>query len=312
MSKDSFSYGSCRKCLYTSLSVADMIRFAKMACPDYDIYERSGYPKGHPMVTQDAATWIVDDMEYYGRYLDLVEVLVHVASQGFMGRRYPLKDLDIVVDDVIKAGYSYDKTTGSFYENQQERITKNWGRLLEGEERMMAVLRLDVAGNSILVRENPKNLIDKAYADIRKIITKAVVSRIGRIWHWEGDGSLAAFFLSDYSRVAIFAAMEILTEMFIYNKFDNPLNSDIKLRLAVHSGSIQYSNSEAKCLKADIVRKATTLESTVAVPNSLVISESLAVTQDQALLDIFSDQKHTSEEKYRVYQVYQEKRNEIA
>jgi class 3 adenylate cyclase len=306
MNKTGFSYASCRKCLYSSLSVADMIRFARMACPDYDIYKRSGYPMGHPMSTQDAATWIVDDMQYYGRYLDLVEVLVQVDSQGYMGRRYVLKDLDAVVEDVIRNGYSFDKTTGSFYENQQERITNNWGRLLEGEERIMAVMRLDIARNSIMVRENPKNLIDKTYNDIRKIVTRSVVSRLGRVWSWEGDGSLAAFFLSNYSRMAIFTAMEILSEMFFYNKFDNPLNSDIKLRLAVHSGSIQFSNNEAEYQKADIVRKAIILESKAAAPNSLVISESLAVTQDQALLDIFSNQKQTGAEKYRVYQVYQE------
>jgi class 3 adenylate cyclase len=289
-----------------------MIRFAMKACPGYDIYKRSGYPMGHPISALDAATWIVDDMQYHGRYLDFVEVLVKVQSQGYMGRGYDLKDLDTVVDDVIKNGYSFDETAGSFYENQQERTTNNWGRLLEGEERNMAVMRLDITGNSVMVRENQKSLIDKVYDNIRKIVTRAVVSRLGRVWSWDGDGSLAAFFLSNYSRMAIFAAIEILNEMFLYNKFDNPLNSEIKLRLAVHSGDIQFSNSEIKYLKADIVRKAIFLESKIAVPNSLVISESLAVTQDQVLLDIFSDQKQTAAEKYRVYQVYQEKRNERA
>ena len=171
----------------------------------------------------------------------------------------------------------------------------------------MAIMRLDIAGNSILVKENPKNLIEKAYNDLRKIVTQAVVSRLGRLWIWEGDGALLAFMLSNYSRMAIFSGIEILNEMLFYNKLDNPLNSEIRLRLSVHSGNIVYSGSDVECLKADIVRKATTLESKAAVPNSLVISESLAVTQDQALLDIFSDQKAVSAEKYRIYQLNQEK-----
>jgi len=312
MNKTGFSYASCRKCLYASLSIEDMIRFAQMSCPNYDIYKRSGYPAGYPMSALDAATWIVDDMQYYGRYLSLVEVLVRVESMGYMGRRYALKDFGAVVDDVIKNGYSYDKTTGLFYENQQERITNNWGRLMEGEERNMAVLRMDITGNSTIVKENEKSQIDKVYDDIRKIVTRAVVSRLGRVWSWEGDGSVAAFFLSNYSRMAIFAAMEILSEVFFYNKINNPLNSGIKLRLAVHSGNIQFSNNEAKCLRSDIIRKAIFLESEIAIPNSLVISESLAVTQDQVLLDIFSNQKQMAAEKYRVYQVYQEKRNDTA
>ena len=295
----------CRKCLYTSFSLTDMIRFARMAYPDYDIYQKSGFPEGIPIPPQDAANRIVEDMLHDGYYLDFIELLLQVKSKGFMGRNFNVVGLDDVVDGVFEAGFNFDKITGQFFENQQERITRNWGRLLEGEERNMAVLRMDIAGNSVLVKENPKNLIEKAYNDLRKIITQSVVSRLGRLWFWEGDGALAAFMLSNYSRMAIIAGMEILNEMFFYNKQDNQLNSSIKLRLSVHSGTIAYSDNEIECLKADIVKKAVVLESKAAVPNSLVISDSLAVTQDQSLLDIFSNQKAVSEEKYRIYQLSQ-------
>ena len=283
-----------------------MIRFAQMAYPDYDIYEKSGYPEGHPITSEDGASQIVADVLRDGYFMDLVEVLVRVDSDGYMGYRYKIQGLNELVDEVIKAGYIYDKTTGQFFENQQERITRNWGRLTEGEERQMAVMRLDIAGNSLLVKENPKRVIEKAYNDLRKIVTQAVVTRLGRLWSWEGDGALSVFMLSNYSRMAIFAGIEIINEMFFYNRYNNPLNSDIKLRLSVHSGNIAYSDSEVEYLKADIVKKAIFLESNAAVPNSLVISESLAVTQDQTLLDIFSNQEIVEAEKYRIYQLNQE------
>ena len=305
MKKPIFTTAICRKCLYTSLSVSDMIRIAKMVFSEYDIYERSGYPNGHPFPNQDAANQIVMDMLQIGHYVDFVEMLIRVGTEGYMGRHYELKGLDDVIDDVVEAGYSFDKTTGQFFENQQERITRNWGRLLEGDERQMAAMRLDIVGNSILVKEHERELIDKAYGDLRKIVTKSVVSRLGRLWIWEGDGALAAFMLGNYSRMAIFAGMEILNEMFLYNKTSNPLNSDIRLRLSVHSGSLVYSSSDVECLKADIVRKAITLESKAAKANSLVISEGLALTQDQALLNIFSNTTIVSTEKYRIYQVSQ-------
>jgi class 3 adenylate cyclase len=295
-----------RKCLYLSFTLADMERFARMAYPDYDIYKKSGFPYGMPIPPQDAANRIAEDMLQDGYYLDFVELLLRIDSEGYMGRHYKIVGLDDVVTGIIEAGFNFDKITGLFFENQQERITRNWGRLLEGEERKMAVLRMDIAGNSALVKENQKNLIEKAYNDLRKIVSQVVVSRLGRLWSWEGDGALAAFMLSDYSRMAIFAGIEILTEMFLYNKLDNPLKSEIKLRLSVNSGSISYSGNEIECLKADIVKKAITLESKAAVPNSIVISESLAVTQDQAMLDIFSNAKGVSTEKYRIYQLNQQ------
>ena len=291
----------------TSLSVPDMVRFVKMVYPDYDIYKSSGYPQGQPIANQDAATRIVTDLVQDGYYVDFVETLITIDSEGYMGHRYVLKGLDNIVSDVIQAGYNYDKTTGQFFENQRERISRNWGRLLDGDERQMAVMRLDIAGNSVLVKENPKPLIDKAYGDLRKIVTKAVVSRLGRLWSWEGDGALTAFMLGKYSRMAIFSGIEILNELLLYNKMYNSLNTDIKIRLSVHSGSMVYSRSETECLKADTVRKAITLESKAALPNSLVISESLAVTQDQGLLNIFSDTKAVSADKYRIYQVSQAK-----
>jgi class 3 adenylate cyclase len=283
-----------------------MILVARLAYPDYDIYKKGGYPNGYPIANQDAANRIAADMLRDGYYIDFVELLVRLDTQGYMGRYFDLRGLDDVVRDVINAGFSFDKTTGQFFENQRERISRNWGRLLEGDERKMAVLRLDIADNSILVKGNPKELVEKAYNDVRTIVVKAITSRMGRLWSWEGDGALGVFMLNNYSRMAICAGMEILNELFLYNKINNPLKSEIKIRLAAHSGSLVYSESESECLKADTVRKAVSLESQ-ALPNSLVISGPLAVAQDQALLNIFSSEKQASHEKYLVYQVKQER-----
>lgn len=307
-----FATRFCRKCLYSSISVDDMIRFAKMTLSDYDIYKRSGYPEGHPIASQDAATQIVIDMLHNGCYIDFIETLIHVDNNGYMGRKYAFRGLDDVINDVIQAGYSYDEATGQFFEDQSQQISRNWGRLIEGDERQMAVMRLDIAGNSVLVKENPKPVIDKAYSDLREIVTESVVSRLGRLWSWEGDGALGVFMLGNYSRMAIFAGINILNEMFLYNKMSNSLKSDINLRISVNSGYLVYSDDEIKCLNADIVRKAVTLESKAALPNSLVISESLAMSQDQAVLNIFSNVKTVSSErsssdKYRSYQVTQGK-----
>jgi len=305
-----FSTRFCRKCLAISLSVEQMNRFAKMTNPDYDIHKSLGFSKGHPIGVHEAADRIVGDMVQSGYYIDFVETLIKVDSSGYMGNKFALRGLDDVISDLINAGYSYDKTTGLFFEDQNQQLTRNWGRLMEGDEQMMAVMRLDITGNSLLVKNNPKNLIDKAYGDLRNIVTKAVVSRIGRIWSWEGDGALGVFMFGNYSRAAIFAGIEILNEMFLYNKMDNPLASDIKLRIAVHSGHLIYSENETKLSKADTVHTAVTLESKAALPNSLVISESLAMSQDVALHGIFSDRKTVpnSTDKFRIYQVNQEKK----
>jgi class 3 adenylate cyclase len=292
-----------------SLSPEDMNRFAKMTYPDYDLYNKYGFSKGRPVGIHEAADRIVGDLLQNGLYVDFVETLIQVDSKGYMGRRYPLRGLDDVIGDVLQAGYSFDEATGQFFEDQTYQLSRNWGRLMEGDERQMAVMRLDIVGNSLLVKENPKNVVDKTYNELRKIVNNAVTMRFGRLWTWEGDGALGVFMLGNYSRLAIFAGMEILNEMYVYNKAENKLNSTIKLRISVHSGDLVYSENETEVLKSDTVKKAIKLEGKAAVPNSLVISESLALSQDQALLDIFSESKTIagSTDKYRVYQVFQGK-----
>jgi len=306
-----FSTRYCRKCLaLSSLPVEVMNRFARMTNPEYDVQKSFGYSKGHPIGVQEAADRIVADMVADGYYIDFVETLLKVEDRGYMGHKYHFRGLDDVVGDLLQSGFCYDKATGQFFEDQNQKITRNWGRLVEGDERQMAVLRLDIVGSTAIVKENPKNLIDKTYGEIRKIVTKAVVSRLGRLWIWEGDGALAVFMLGDYSRMAIFAGMEIINEMFTFNKMDNELNTSIKLRIAAHSGVLPYSESETQFTKTDTVKSALNLESKAATPNSLVISESLALSQDQSIINIFSDSKviPKSTDKYRLYQVYMERR----
>jgi class 3 adenylate cyclase len=292
-----------------SLSVEDMNRFAKMTYPEYDIYHKYGFSKGRPVGVVEAADRIVSDLLQSGYYVEFVETLIQVDSRGYMGHKYALRGLDDVIGDVLQAGYSYDETTGQFFEDQSITQTRNWGRLSEGDERQMAVMRLDIVGNSLLVKENPKPEIDRAYGKLRDVVTEAVIARNGRLWSWEGDGALGVFMFGDYSRSAIFAGMEILNNIFMFNKVDNTLNADIKLRIAVHSGDLAYSENETKCVKQHTVQTAINLEAKAAVPNSLVISESLALAQDQHLLDIFSDSKNVpkSTDKYRFYIVTQEK-----
>jgi len=296
--------------LALSLSVEQMNRFAKLTNTDYDLYKSYGFSKGHPIGLHEAADRIVGDMVQSGYYIDFVETLIQAESKGYMGRKYAFRGLDDVIGDVLQAGYSYDTATGQFFEDQNKQITRNWGRLLEGDERQMAVLRLDVVGNTMLVKNNPRTIIDKAYGDLREIVNKAVISRLGRLWTWEGDGALGVFMLGDYSCSAIYAAMEILNEMFVYNKTENPLNSPIKLRVAAHSGLLTYTESATQTMKADTIRTAMTLESKAAVPNSMVVSESLAMSQDQSLLNIFSEPKVVpgSTDKYRLYQFNLEKK----
>ena len=291
---------NCRKCLQVSLTTDTMIRVAELAHPQYNIYRRLGIKEGMPISSQHAAERIVADMIHDGYYVDFVEVLVRIDREGYMGRRFNLMGINNVVESLIAEGFSYDKVSGQFFENQEENISPNWGRLLEGDERKMTMLRLDIAGNSALVKNNPRAKIEKAYNDIRGIINKAVVSRLGRLWAWEGDGAHAAFLLGPMEKMAVYAGMEILHEIFFYNRISNPLESPVNVRLGVQIGQVRYSDNKIERLKNETVKQATLLEA-LAPNNNLCVSFNLCMNMDKTTLDLFSEEKNRGGCKYRLY-----------
>ena len=258
------------------------------------------------MFYQNVAEQIVADMIHDGYYVDFVETLVRIDREGHLGNNYELKGLNKVVAGLIDEGYSYDNVSGLFYENQDEQIRPGWGRLKDGDERKMALLRLDIVGNSILVKNNPRLKIEKAYSDIWSIVSKVVVNRLGRVWSWEGDGAIAAFLFGSIEKEVVYAGMEILQEMFFYNRLRNQLDSPINVRLGAHIGQVQYSDSEVERLKNDAVKQVIVYEG-LAAKNSLCVSYHLYITMDQIILDLFGPEQTGRGCKYRLYKIGTEK-----
>jgi len=292
--------GYCRKCLQISLQVDEMIRFAELVNPNYNFYKRNFLDEEMPMSNQFAAQRIVGDMIQDGNFVNFVETLIRIEAEGYMGHQYTLWGLNDVVTGLVNEGYSFDKVSGQFFENPRERISPNWGRLQEGDERKMAVLRLDIADNSNLVKNNPRSKIEKAYGDIRSIVNRLVTGRLGRLWSWEGDGALAAFLFGPMEIMAVYAGMEILHELFFYNRLRNPLDKPINVRLGAHIGQIWYSDNEMERLKNETVKQAIALES-MAAGNSLCVSFNLCIAMDINTLNLFSEEKICSAGKYRLY-----------
>ena len=290
----------CKKCLQLSLPVNMMIRFARLVNPNYDMYKRAGLKEGMPISNQNAAQQIVTDIIHDGYFIDFVEALIKIDAKGYMGRKYSLRGLDKIVDGLIDEGYSYDKIHGQFFENQRERISPNWGRLNEGDERKMTVLRLDIAGNSILVKKNPRTKIETAYNDLRNIVYRSVTSRLGRLWSWEGDGALAVFLFGQMEKMAVFAGMEIIHELFFYNRTRNPLDSPINIRIGAHIGQVWYYDSELERLKNETAKQAIIYEE-LAPNNALSVSFNLHITMEPFILKLFSDDKNEKGLNYRLY-----------
>ena len=161
------------------------------------------------------------------------------------------------------------------------------GVLLEGYEYTICFLRMDVEGNSSLVRKYPQNIIKKTYTDLRSIVNRVIDKRDGRIWNWEGDGGLVAFFFGNRQLNATLCAMEIMHELFMYNLEQCRLDKPLKIRIAVHGGSLEYSGDLENITKSEPVKRVHEIEKKFTKPGTVTMSEPIKVMVDEVVTNEF-------------------------
>ncbi len=277
----------CAKALAESMDTHTMCMIAKKLAPDYDIYERTGYPTSIAIPNLEVANQIVNDAAVSGLFPNLVSYLIEIQESGHMGRKYPISYLNNIIRGVYELGFVYDKENEMFVENSRYRQTRNWGALQKGHEYTIAFLRVDIAGNTSLVRQHSTEEVEKAYDDLRAIVLNSTLKRNGRMWSWEGDGGLAAFFFSNRHLLATLAAMEIIHSIFLYNCIDNKLKTPLTVRIAVHSGSFEYTEKEEELTKSDTIKRILEIESTHTKPNAITISPVIKVMLDEIVSNKF-------------------------
>lgn len=284
-----------------------MVSLARQIIPDYDLFERTGIPRSGAIPNVTAAQQVVKDIIAAESFFDFILLLIKTSDQGYMGRRYAIPYLRPLINGVINMGFIYDSINDMFVENSQLRRTRNWGTLKTGESYMFAFLRIDVVGNSELVRKCNPEKIDRCYEDMREIVNLSVQKRNGRIWGWDGDGGLAAFFYGNKNRSAVLSAMEILHELFLYNHLKNPLEYPIIVRIAVHNGPYVYNPDPEDLKTSDTVKQVEEIEHKLTAPGSLSISEVVQMMLGHMLLAQLSEKRAPGSRRYFVYAMKERK-----
>ncbi len=280
--------------LYENLHIDIMMKLAKMVDEDFDFYKVSGFRESIPVNSQDCASVIVKEMVRQNKFLNLVENMIQISEKGFMGRSYPIKNLYEIIKGLSSLGFIYDQVNQLFFEDAQINASKNWGRLLEDNDYYLALLRLDIVHNTKIVRQNVKEKVDQAYGYFYEMIERKVHHRWGRIWSWEGDGGMAAFFYGHRQTYAVYCALDILQSLFLFNLLRNPLDTDLQIRMAVHAGMQKYSTDQVKWKKSDTAVRVVELESKYCAPNELVISQGVNSTLEKTLSNLFEEKQKAS------------------
>ena len=249
-----------------------MVHVAKEFMPGYNLHRRTGIPDSIAIPSLDAAKCIVDDIILEDRFLDFIAYLIRYEEEGIMGRRITVSYLREIVKTIFSQGYMYDKDQRMFVEDPRVRKSRNWGVLKPGIEYTVCFLRIDITGNTQLVKKNSAASVNTAYGFLRETVHSSAERRNGRVWLWEGDGGVAAFAFGNRNQAATLAAMEILHELFFYNKTRCPLTSPLRVRIGVHSGPCEYTEENAALNKTETMQRVMDIEKKYTKPNYCTIS----------------------------------------
>lgn len=257
--------------LARSMHVHRMVKLTARIIPGYNIYERSGFPESIAIPQIDAARQIVRDIEQSGLIVRFVEVLIDVHENGEMGRKIPISFLPQIIKEIESMGYVYRTEDGILVESGDGIKTKGWGVLQEGSFYDFSLLRVDIVGNTELVRMYPKKEISQLYSDVQELFGRLVENRGGRVWSWEGDGGLASFYFSNKNIQATICGIELFLEIFLYNLLERPTKKPLALRAAVHTGQCRFLDNTDQ-IESETMKRVKLIEARQTETDSLTIS----------------------------------------
>jgi hypothetical protein len=278
--------------LCESMGVKLMVELLQEIIPHYDLWKRLDLRESIAIPSGQAAKTIVDDVCRAGLFPQFVLVLARAQDRGFHGRKYPIAYLAQLIRGLQSHGFVYDSENDMFREDGRARKSANWGVLREGTDYHLTFLRFDVSGNSTLVRNNPAQKVEKTYREIFAFVTAALDRRNGRLWSFQGDGGLAAFAFAGQDTAAAVAAVEILHELFLYNKCRCALSSPVHMRFAVHSGKVTYGANTESLKKNDTIKEVLEIESKHTDADSITVSSKVHTSLDKRIADLFAPSKH--------------------
>ena len=282
-----------------------MTMLARRLMPGYDLHARTGIQSSVAIPNQNAARQIMRDIIQHHMFLEFALLLIEFSDQGkgIAGRKISIPYLRQILNGVYQMGYIYDKSNQIFVENPAERKTRNWGTLKNNVEYTIAFLRIDIVGNTKIVRKHDAKQLDEVYLTMRDLLINSTEKRNGRVWSWDGDGGLAAFCFGNMNESAVLSGMEIMHDLFLYNHTQCPLEDGLNVRIAVHSGPFEYTSNNEELQNSDTVKRVAELEHKHTGKNCLTISQPVKMMLETLTSKQFLEIKSSNQRAYFEYKV---------
>lgn len=248
----------------------------KLVLGSFDSNEAAGTKNHISLSSRKSAKLLVERCDQGGELQALLKLVVEVDDGVVHGRAVRVDGLERFLGKLLKTGIRYDfKTRRILSSCKDPGELANWGCLKEGREYDTAVISLDIANSSVLVRKYGLKKMERLYFNLWSFLRDKLAATDGRVWSWAGDGGIIAFALKDGARRAVRFSIEVQTAIPVFNltaAADWP--ADISLRLGIDAGRIRF-NPETGKIVSDVINFAAHLEKKSTRPGCVSISRAV-------------------------------------
>lgn len=242
---------------------------ARQTDPSFDLGRVSGFGSSirvpQQIAVQCAGAFFADDRTLLAF---LAEILMNEGKFAG-GSQVVLKGKSALLEVLELESWTFDRDLKQFVRDQAVERTVDWGFMADNREYHLAFASIDVAGSSQFGHAEAQvfsSLRDyvKAYAEVWN----------GRLWHWMGDGGMAAFHGADCVNRGVIAMIGILLNLPVFNIKYLPEGPQLRVRIGMHYGTAVYRTPVNEIFSTDM-RTAQRIESESCPVGSIAISSSV-------------------------------------
>ncbi|HNZ27965.1 MAG TPA: hypothetical protein PLG34_10180 [Spirochaetota bacterium] len=264
--------------------------FGREIIKNLDLHELTGFPPNCSIPRKDAANELVEYLFEINKTIQLIHLIINTSQNGFKSEKYEFQNLKLIINEMKECGYEYNQNLNKIVKIEKNEKRNDWGFLEDGKSYNFCFVSVDICGNSKLVRKYDGAKIKESYKIFKSLVVKAVESRNGRIWSWEGDGGLLVFHLDDFVDSAVLASIDIMTSLIVFNSTMNLLGEDIIIRMGINVGGAEYKK-EVDSIISDSIELAKKIEKNHTTPQTVSISKNSYQHVNSALRNYFREKE---------------------
>ncbi len=270
-----------------SLSARMCNKLGEKLEPLFNIHRISGISEKITMQPRNMAKNFVDYFFSKNQEFDLVNEFIKVSLYGIGGYTINVYNINVLLKELEKLGYLYDKSHDQLVLVDRNSNQPDWGILEENKEYSVCLVSVDIVKNSKIVREDNPRLIKETYKSFHNFINAKITSRDGRLWLWEGDGGIIAFYGDDAVNRAVFSVLDFYLSMPVFNAVFNKIKTAIVPRIAVHSGKILFKK-DVYCIKSDAIDTVKEIEKNLTQAGEFLLTNVVHISLNTNLKNFFA------------------------